>query len=135
MLQADEFKEVVKAVEGGTATPEQVKAMLTTIYELDTNLVILQNALELAVANSVELFPAITEKILSMAGRTDGKSKKKAAKFAAEVTARFEVSIQLYLSGAYEQAQDMLQKLASGEISLINDETESEAKDEETTTA
>lgn len=130
MLQADEFKEVIKAVEEGTSTQEQAKAMLTTIYELDTNLVILQNALELAVSNSVELFPAITEKVLSMSGRTDGKSKKKAAKFAADVTARFEVSIQLYLSGAYEQAQDMLQKLASGEISLLNEETTEPTREE-----
>lgn len=132
MLQADDFKEVIKAVGDGTVTQEQAKEMLTTIYELDTNLVILQNALELAVSNSMELFPAIAEKILALAGRTDGKAKKKAAKFAADVTARYEVSIQLYLSGAYEQAQDMLQKLSTGEISLLADETE-EATDEAAT--
>jgi hypothetical protein len=132
MLSSDDFREVVKAVDEDTLTNEQAKALLTTVYELDANLVILQNALELAVSNAIELFPAMAEKILSMSGRTDGKSKKKAAKFAADVTARYEVSVQLYLSGAFEQAQDMLAKLASGEISLVEDPTEptQEATDE-----
>jgi len=121
MLTPDEFKEVVTAVENKTVTDEQAQAMLTTIYELDANLVILQNTVELAVSNALELLPAMVERTLTMAGRTDGKIKKKAAKFAADVTARYEVAIQLYLSQAFEQAEDMLNKLATGEISLIED--------------
>jgi len=123
VLTPEEFKEVVTAVADDKLTHEQAKAMLTTIYELDANLVILQNTVELAVSNATELLPAMVERTLTMTGRTDGKIKKKAAKFAADVTAKYEVAVQLYLSQAFEQAEDMLNKLATGEISLI-EETE-----------
>jgi thioredoxin-like negative regulator of GroEL len=46
-----------------------------------------------------------------MTGRTDGKIKKRVAKYAAEVTARAELAVQLYLSGASEEAQKMLAQI------------------------
>ncbi len=116
MLTPEEFKTVSDAILAEeTLTPEQAKALLATVYELDAGLVIVQNALELSVANAQEVIPAVAEKVLSMAGRTDSKSKKSVAKFAAEITARFEIAIQMYLAGANEQAEEMLAKIAAGE--------------------
>jgi hypothetical protein len=68
----------------------------------------MQNALQLSMDNSQEIFPAMGEKILSLSGRTDSKTKKKVAKYSAEVAARFNVSIQLYLAGAAEKAKEIL---------------------------
>jgi hypothetical protein len=125
MLKPEDFKEIIDTIsKEETLSKEQIQSMLTTIYELDANLVIVQYALELAVGNAVEVIPAVAEKVLSMSGRTDSKSKQKAAKYAAEVTARFELAIQMYISGASEQAAEMLTKIASGEISMFEETTE-----------
>jgi hypothetical protein len=125
MLKPEDFKEIIDTIsKEETLSKEQIQSMLTTIYELDANLVIVQYALELAVGNAIEVIPAVAEKVLSMSGRTDSKSKQKAAKYAAEVTARFELAIQMYISGASEQAAEMLTKIASGEISMFEETTE-----------
>ena len=116
MLNQEDFKEVVDAINSeSTLTQEQLKNVLATVYELDANLVIVQNALELTLANAEEVMPAIAEKILSMAGRTDQKSKKKAAEFAADVTARYQYATHMYLQGAFTEAEEMLTKLKNGE--------------------
>lgn len=125
MLKPEDFKEIIDTIsKEETLSKEQIQSMLTTIYELDANLVIVQYALELAMGNAAEVIPAIAEKVLSMSGRTDSKSKQKAAKYAAEVTARFELAIQMYVSGASEQAAEMLSKIASGEISMFEETKE-----------
>jgi hypothetical protein len=132
MITPEEFQDLAKQI--GNEEPvsaEQAKAVLTTIYELDANLVILQNALELAVENAQQVIPAVAEKVLSMSGRTDSKSKKKAATFAAEITARFELAIQLYLSGASQEAQKMLYEMdQDAAASLEEDTTSQEATNE-----
>lgn len=116
MISPDEFQVIADLIkEEKELTTEQAKTLLSSIYELDANLVILQNALELTVMNAQEVIPAVAEKVLAMAGRNDTKAKKKAANFAGQVTAQFTTATHLYLSGAYEQAQEMLQKLNNGE--------------------
>lgn len=125
MLNQEEFKEVSELINNdGTPSIEQIKSMLETIYELDANLVIAQYALELAVGNAQEVIPAVCERTLSLSGRTDSKIKRKVAQYAAEVTARYELAVQMYLSGAMEQAEEMLKKIASGELSTIEEDTE-----------
>lgn len=125
MLNQEDFKAIVDTIaKEETLSKEQIQSMLSTVYELDANLVIVQYALELAMENAVEVIPAVAERVLSMSGRTDSKSKQKAAKYAAEVTARFELAVQMYLSGASEQAKDMLAKIQSGEISMFEENTE-----------
>jgi hypothetical protein len=124
MITPEEFQDLAKQI--GNEEPvsaEQAKAVLTTIYELDANLVILQNALELAVENAQQVIPAVAEKVLSMSGRTDSKSKKKAATFAAEITARFELAIQLYLSGASQEAQKMLYEMDQDAAASLEEDT------------
>lgn len=125
MLNQEDFKVITEVIsKGETLTSEQINAMLTTIYELDANLVISQYALELAIGNAHEVIPAVCEKTLSLSGRTDSKIKRKVAEYAAETTARYELAIQMYLSGASEQAAEMLSKIASGEISMFEETTE-----------
>jgi len=121
MMNPEEFAEIAKSIEEGKDIPnEKAKEVLRTIYEMDASLVILQNCLELAVENAREIIPAVAEKVLGMAGRTDSKSKKKTAKYAAEVTARFEIALQMYLAGASEKAEEML----NGTIELNDDLSE-----------
>jgi hypothetical protein len=55
-----------------------------------------------------------------MSGRTGKKIEDKAAKYAAEITARFEIALQMYLSGASEKAEEML----SGKIGLEDSSTD-----------
>ena len=126
MINLEDFKTITETIsKGETLSPEQINSMLVTIYELDANLVVSQYALELAIGNAQEVIPAVCEKTLSLSGRTDSKIKKKVAQYAAEVTARFEIAIQMYIAGASEQASEMLSKIASGEISMF-EETEEE---------
>jgi len=125
MITPENFAAIADAVAaGGGIDNEGAKELIQTLYELDANLVILQNGLELSVENMREIIPGVVEKTLSMSGRTDSKSKKKAAKYAAEVTARFEIALQMYLAGAAEKAEEMLKG-----IDGLTDE-EDEATDE-----
>jgi hypothetical protein len=133
MLTAEEFKEVADAINlDTTLTSEQAKSLLATVYELDANLVIVQNALELTLTNAEEVMPAIAEKILAMSGRTDQKAKKKAAEFAADVMARYQYATHMYLQGAFEEAEVMLTKLKNGETfeSLTEQPTETTTTEE-----
>lgn len=125
MINPDDFKAITEAVEKGeTLTADQVKDLIKTVYEMDANMVILQYGLELAIENNREVLPAMAERILSMAGRTDGKSKKRVAKYAAEVTARAELAVQLYLSGATEEAQKMLAQIGQVEDTTVEETTD-----------
>ena len=96
-------------------TLQEQKDLLEAIYELDANLVILQNALELSVANAEMVLQELALQVLKIAGRTDTKAKKKAAQLSATVLINFQNAIHYYLAGAYEQAQEMLTKIKNGE--------------------
>jgi hypothetical protein len=131
MINPEEFKvlsDAIKAEE--TLTSEQASTLLQVVYELDANLIILQNALELTLMNAEEVVPAVAEKVLAMAGRTDTKVKKKAATFAAQVTAQFQTATHMYLNGAYEQAVELLEKIKSGES--LEEETTTTIEEEVT---
>lgn len=131
MIEPQDFKTIVDVVNAKTPlTDEQANTLIKTIFELDANLVILQNAVELCVLNAQEVLPAVAETVLRMSGRTDSKSKKKAAKYAGEVTARFEVAIQMYLAGAAEQAEEMLDSIRNGEYPDMTPITDTEETNE-----
>jgi hypothetical protein len=109
MITPEDFSRIKEDIDNGSdITPEDIKSLVDTIYEMDTQLVILQNALQLAVDNSQEVIPAVAEKVLSLSGRTDTKIKKKVAQYAADVTARYEIAVHLYLAGAADKAREML---------------------------
>jgi hypothetical protein len=129
MLTPEEFVELKKSIEDGNPIDNETgQKILQTILEMDANIVIMQNALELGVQNAQEVIPAVAEKVLAMSGRTDGKSRKKAAKYAADVTARYQIAIQLYLAGAAEKAQELL---AGGFSDSEETETAQEADNDE----
>ena len=131
MIKPEEFAELAKSIEEGNDVPnEKAKDIIRTIYEMDASIVIIQNTLELAVENAREIIPAVAQRVLSMSGRTGNKIETKAAKYAAEITARFEIALQMYLSGAAEKAEEMLNGTISLEDSLTDDPRE-EIKDEE----
>jgi hypothetical protein len=131
MLTSEEFKEVVDNIEAGESLDnEKAKSLIQTIAEMDMHNAILLNALELSIENAQEVIPGVVEKVLSMSGRTDSKSKKKAAKYAAEITARFEVAIQLYLAGAADKAQEVL--YGTNDIQLDDEEETDNATQEAT---
>lgn len=131
MINPEEFAELAKSIQDGNDVPnEKAKEIVKTIYEMDASLVILQNTLELAVENAREIIPAVAQRVLAMSGRTGKKIEGKAARYSAEVTARFEIALQMYLSGAAEKAEEMLLGAIDGEGSL-NDDPREEIKDEE----
>ena len=130
MIQPDDFEVIRKAIEDGESiTNESAQELIYTILEMDTNLVILQNGLELGVQNTLEIIPIIAERILEMSGRTDSKTKKKAAKYAAEITARYEVSIQLYLAEAADKARQMLEEIKNNQETNPTVEATNEASE------
>lgn len=125
MIKPEEFAELAKSIEEGNDVPnEKAKEIIRTIYEMDASLVILQNTLELAVENAREIIPAVAQRVLAMSGRTGKKIETKAAKLSAEVTARFEIALQMYLNGAAEKAEEMLNGTVSLSDSLTDDPKE-----------
>lgn len=117
MINPNDFKilsEKILAAED--ITTEEAHFLLQAVYEMDSHLLILQNTIELSVMNAQQVIPALAELVLRMSGRTDTKIKKKVAQTAAEITAKYEASIHLYLAGAYEEAQTMIEKLTNGEM-------------------
>ena len=116
MITPDEFKVLSdKIIAGETITNEEARELLAAVYEMDTNLIILQNTLELSVLNVQDIVPNLSALVLRLSGRTDNKIKKKVAQISAEVVGNFGASIQMYLSGAYEEAQNLVTKIMNGE--------------------
>jgi hypothetical protein len=115
MIDAERFIELANKVKEDTLLSlEETKELLEVVYSIDANLVVIQQALELAVANSQDACQMVASNVLSLSGRTDNKAKKKAADYAARVAAGLEISIQEYLIYASEQAEQMLRQLAEG---------------------
>ena len=115
MIDAERFIVLANKVkEDEGLSIDETKELLEVVYSIDANLVILQQALELAVANSQDACQIVASNVLSMSGRTDNKAKKKAADFSARVAAGLENAIQEYLIQASQQAEEMLRKLAEG---------------------
>jgi hypothetical protein len=115
MIDAERFIELANKVKEDTVLSiEECKELLEVVYSIDANLVVLQQALELAVANSQDACQMVASNVLSLSGRTDNKAKKKAADYSARVAAGLEISIQEYLVYASEQAEQMLRQLAEG---------------------
>ena len=115
-MSPEDFKVLVDKINGDTLLSlQEQKDLLEAVYEIDANLVILQNALELSVANAEDALQALAMQVLQIAGRSDNKAKTKAAKLSAGVLVNFQNAIHYYLAEAYEQAQVMLTKIKNGE--------------------
>jgi len=117
MLNAIDFKAISdKITNDEEISKEETKELLDLVYGLDLNLVILQNALELAVFNSQDAVGGVAEEVLKMSGRTDKKAKARAAKYAAGISSALDSAVQQYLFQASQEAEARLQQLAEGNI-------------------
>ena len=122
MISAEDFEEIVEAVAANKdVTQEQVSSLIDVIRRLDLQLLIAQNGLELTLTNAHVVIPNLAERVLSLAGRTDQKIKKKVAELAAQNVIELESSVQAYLVKATIEAMNLLG---------INFEDEDEDEDE-----
>ena len=110
MLKPEEYAEIVKAVnDKEQLTHEQAVALVRTIQQMDLQLLIGQNALQLATENMSVMIPAVAQKTMERCGRTDKKIKRRIAEMAAEAVGSFEESLQSYLAGALLEAARLLE--------------------------
>jgi len=109
MISAENFEEIVEAVAANkNVTQEQVSSLIDVIRRLDLQLLIAQNGLELTLTNAHVVIPNLAERVLSLAGRTDQKIKKKVAELAAQNVVELESSVQAYLVKATIEAMNLL---------------------------
>lgn len=109
MLKPEEFAEIAQAVSDKEAlTYEQTVALVRTIQHMDLQLVIGQNALQLAMENISTVVPELAARVLERSGRTDNKIKKAVAQIAAEVVSSCDVSLQTYIANAIFEAARIL---------------------------
>lgn len=133
MITPEEFKELYDRVEAdGELEKPEVKSLVEAIIELDKQAVLLQNALMLAYDNTRVMVEALSESILARTGRTDKKIKKSVAKIAAGALARYEIALQMFLSGALGDDPVENQQLIEDQFAVIADAaTVSEDAEEE----
>ena len=109
MLSPEEYGIIVKAVSEETPlTQEQANGLVKTIQQMDVQLLIGQNALQLAMENLAVAVPAIGQKVMERCGRTDKKVKHAVAEMSADLVGSCEESIQSYMIGAMLEAAQML---------------------------
>ena len=116
MITPEEFKGLFEKVQAGEAlTVEESQQLIEVVVELDGQSVLLQNALVLAHDNAITLIETLASQILSRCGRTDKKTKRSVAKMAANGIARFQIATQMYLSGAFDEGNEMVAEQALAE--------------------
>ena len=109
MMRPEDFAEIVRALENDEAvSAEQVRALVHTVQRMDLQLLIGQNALQLAMENMTVTVPALAEAVMQRCGRTDKKIKKKIAEMAGAAVGDFELSLQSYLANAMLEAARLL---------------------------
>lgn len=109
MLKPEEFAEIAQAIsDKEDLTYEQTVALVRTIQHMDLQLVIGQNALQLAMENINTVVPELAARVLERSGRTDKKIKKSVAEMAAEVVSSCDISVQTYIANAVFEAARIL---------------------------
>jgi hypothetical protein len=109
MLKPEEFAEIAQAVsDEQQLTHQQAIDLVRTVQQMDLQLIIGQNALQLSMDNAFTAIPALAEKVLERAGRTDKKIKKNIAALAAEAVNECDLSVQGYIAGAVLEAAQLL---------------------------
>jgi len=104
MITPEEFKEIYdRSQNGEEVTQEETKALLDIILELDRQAIHMQQAVLLAYENTRVLVESLSNKILERTGRTDKKIRRSVAKMSAAAFARYEIAIQMFLSGALDE--------------------------------
>lgn len=109
MLRPEQFAEIAQAVhDEQPLTHQQAIDLVRTVQQMDLQLIIGQNALQLSMDNAFTALPALAEKVLERAGRTDKKIKKSIAALAAEAVNECDTSVQGYIAGAVLEASQLL---------------------------
>ena len=132
MITPEEFKELYDKVQAdGDLEKPEVKSLVEAIIELDKQAVLLQNALVLAYDNTRVMVEALADSILQRTGRTDKKIKRAVAKIAAGALARYEIALQMFLSGALGDDPEENAQLVEDQFAIISEAATVEENAEE----
>ena len=108
-MTPEQYKELVDKVTAGEAiSPEDAKLLVETVRELDAQAVIYQNAVVLCNENVNVIARALSEGVMKRCGRTGKKIERAVSKLVANALARHEMSLTLYLTGAFAEAGQLL---------------------------
>lgn len=126
MITPEKYAEIAQSIEAGSPVSiEDTRELVLTIQELDAQAIILQNALNLAYDNAMVIVEALAETVMSRCGRTDTKTKRAVGKIAGNAAARYELALNAYLLGAFEEAKQMLNPdTLNDEIAAAGEETD-----------
>ena len=109
MIKPEEFEKIIKSVEDGVeVTVDEVRNLIDTIRQMDLQLLIGQNALNLAIENIHVIVPTLAQQIMERCGRTDKKIKKFVSELSAQNVLQFESSVQSYVVNALMEASRMM---------------------------
>lgn len=109
MIKPEEFEKIIKSVEDGVEiTVDEVRNLIDTIRQMDLQLLIGQNALNLAIENIHVIVPTLAQQVMERCGRTDKKIKKFVSELSAQNVLQFEASVQSYVVNALMEASRLL---------------------------
>ncbi len=109
MIKPEDFEKIIKSVEDGVeVTVDEVRNLIDTIRQMDLQLLIGQNALNLAIENIHVIVPTLAQQIMERCGRTDKKIKKFVSELSAQNVLQFESSVQSYVVNALMEASRMM---------------------------
>jgi hypothetical protein len=129
MITSEQFKEICERIEAGEQlSTEDAKSLVEVIVALDQNSVLLQNALVLAFDNARVLVESLSEGILQRTGRTEKKIRNSVAKMAANAMARYEIALQMFLSGVLTGDEEQNSQLVDQAMAAIVDEDKEETE-------
>jgi ribosomal protein S13 len=109
LIKPEDFEKIIKSVEDGVEiTVDEVRNLIDTIRQMDLQLLIGQNALNLAIENIHVIVPTLAQQIMERCGRTDKKIKKFVSELSAQNVLQFEASVQSYVVNALMEASRLL---------------------------
>jgi hypothetical protein len=109
LIKPEEFEKIIKSVEDGVEiTVDEVRNLIDTIRQMDLQLLIGQNALNLAIENIHVIVPTLAQQVMERCGRTDKKIKKFVSELSAQNVLQFEASVQSYVVNALMEASRLL---------------------------
>lgn len=129
-MTPEQYKELVdKVTAGEQVTIDEAKLLIETVRELDAQAVIYQNAVVLCNENVTVIARALSEGIMKRCGRTGKKIERAVSKLAANALTRHEMSLAMYLTGAFAEAGQLLTEDTTGDDleTLPGQETTDEA--------
>ena len=132
MIKPEDFEKIIKSIEDGVeVTVDEVRNLIDTIRQMDLQLLIGQNALNLAIENIHVIVPTLAQQIMERCGRTDKKIKKFVSELSAQNVLQFESSVQSYVVNALMEASRMMNITINDLVGDIQDIFGEEDEDSE----